>query len=486
VRPVPVVPALLAGVSHGHVRLALLALLAGLSFPPSGTAASLRLLESSPQQFDFVDIARLPPGFGRGEFAFELWIKPDASFPVGPTWRGSKVQLQHWSDADPEPESTPGWWLAGNFLLDGHTRPRGFDGEASREGTFSLQFHGGGRLRWMFADGDLAVPGKVWAVQAWPATSTPSLLDGRWHHVVAQRRWHPAGGAVLELWIDGERVAHREIPDRVDMRRWWDALAHPDDPVELGGWALGAEVMTAWDQVFNQYEDYKGLVDDMRIWSGAMKGEQIVAAARGEPVDEATLLAHFSFDEGRGEFIGDRIDPGYRLRLHRGSRDSWAGEDAPSALAAGPAVKLPPEDRRAIHAAALDYAEGWYSGDPSRMQQSLHPDLAKRRVASDQAGDRRLVHMDRRRLLAGNRPQNAARYANAPRRADVLILDGFGHVATVKLVMDEWVDYMHVVRDEHGEWRVINVLWDVLPDQGVEPPAQIGARGQSDQKSEAP
>ncbi len=149
--------------------------------------------------------------------------------------KSPKMQLANWSDADPKPYSDSGWWLTGNFLLDGHTRPQGFLGGATREGTFSLQFHGGGRLRWMFADGDLDVPGKVWAVQAWPASATPSLLDGRWHHVAAVRRWRAPEGATLELWIDGAKIARTDIPGRVDMRRWWDHLAHPDDPPELGG-----------------------------------------------------------------------------------------------------------------------------------------------------------------------------------------------------------------------------------------------------------
>ncbi len=320
-------------------NISLLLMLTALAISDCARSASLRLLESAPQRFDFVDIPSLPSDFGRAEFAFELWIKPDASFPVGPTWRASKNQLRNWSDADPEPMSAPGWWLAGNFLLDGHTRPRGFDPDATREGTFSLQFYGGGRLRWMFADGDLDVPGKVWSVQAWPASTVPSLLDDRWHHIVAQRRWRTPEGAVLELWIDGQLQARREIPQRVDMRRWWDALAHPDDPLELGGWALGAEVMTAWDQVFNQYEDYKGLVDELRLWSRALDGAQIAAAARGEPLATDAVLAHFSFDKNSGEIITDRIDPDYRLRLHRGQARSWAREDAPACC--DPTASLP-------------------------------------------------------------------------------------------------------------------------------------------------
>lgn len=51
-------------------------------------AASLRFVENPPQQFDFVDIPRLPADFGRGEFTFEIWLKPDDSHAVGSTGRG--------------------------------------------------------------------------------------------------------------------------------------------------------------------------------------------------------------------------------------------------------------------------------------------------------------------------------------------------------------------------------------------------------------
>jgi hypothetical protein len=72
-------------------------------------------------------------------------------------------------------------------------------------------------------------------------------------------------------------------------------------------------------------------VDELRLWSSALDGERIAAAARGQPVDERTLLAHFPFDEAQGDEIADRIDSGYRLRLHRGTTDSWSQDDAPAA-----------------------------------------------------------------------------------------------------------------------------------------------------------
>lgn len=74
-------------------------------------AGSLRFVANAPAAYDFVDIAQLPTAFGRGEFAFEMWIKPDNSFPVGPVWRSGYNQLSNWSEADPEPYSSDGWWL---------------------------------------------------------------------------------------------------------------------------------------------------------------------------------------------------------------------------------------------------------------------------------------------------------------------------------------------------------------------------------------
>src|SRR5258707_10252065 len=172
-----------------HSRIVLL-LIASAMFSESQSAlGALRFLKSEPNRFDFADQRVLPPAFGAREFTFELWIRPDASFPVGSTDRGTLNQLVAWSNADIAPYSAGNCWFSGNFLLDGHTRPDGFTPDKTREGTCSLQFYGGGRLRWMFADDTDRVPvGKVWSVQAYPGASTPSLLDNKWHNINWVRR----------------------------------------------------------------------------------------------------------------------------------------------------------------------------------------------------------------------------------------------------------------------------------------------------------
>jgi hypothetical protein len=299
-------------------------------------AGSLYFGANPPQQYDFADLATLPKEFGRGEFTFELWVKPDNRFPVGDTDRGTKDQLTHWSAVEAEPYRHHGWWYPGNWLLDGHTRPSGFDGGDSRAGTFSLQFYGGGRLRWMFADSAADMPkGMVYAVQGKPAPATPSLLDGKWHHVAAVRRWRQPSGATLELWIDGARIGSTDIPLRTNMRQFWDKLPHPNDPPELGGWSFGAEVMTAWDFYFTQYEDYKGWIDELGLWGRALSPAEIAEAAKGVPGEGARdvrvrgLLSRFSFEEGRGGASCDSIEPSRCMTLHRSTAKTWSSDNAP-------------------------------------------------------------------------------------------------------------------------------------------------------------
>jgi enamine deaminase RidA (YjgF/YER057c/UK114 family) len=297
-------------------------------------AASLRFRASEPRAADFADQRELPPTFGRGEFTLELWIRPDTTFSVGPTARGTVGQLLHWSDADPRP-GTPGWWLAGNWLLDGFSRPDGFGPRDTRAGSFGLQLYGGGRVRWTFADAEVMPADSVLGVQAWPAATAPSLLDGRWHHVACVRRWNATtGGATLELWVDGVRTATTETPRRTDMRRWWDRPPHPRSPASLGGWSWGSEVMTAWGTYFTQYEDYKGLVDELRFWDRARTPEELRDRWRDAVGGrEPGLVGWFPFDEGRGDDARDRLAPTRVLRLHGGAPDGagrgWSAEHAP-------------------------------------------------------------------------------------------------------------------------------------------------------------
>jgi pimeloyl-ACP methyl ester carboxylesterase len=418
---------------------------------------SLRFLANEPREYDFGDQRVLPPTFGEGEFTFEFWVKPDTSFPVGSTARMSRGQLTNWSTSDDEPYSSPGWWYGGNWLLDGHTRPHGFDSYDTREGTFSLQLYGGGRLRWTFADSGENMPrGMVWAVQAFPASTTPSLLDGNWHHVACVRRWVGEAEAQLELWVNGELIDTTLIPQRVNMRQFWDELPHPENPRHLGGWAWGSEVMVAWNYVFTQYEDYKGLLDELRFWDRAKTPEELTTtwnhAVTGR---EPGLVGWFPFEEGQGSIVRDRLDAERTIELHRTQRESWATEGAPVGHVRNRA------DTDAIRQAALDYIEGWYAGDAERMGRSLHPELVKR-IVRDRYRGSELEQMGAPELIAMTGRGGGRTTSAEAQRMDVTILDVFGNAASVRVDADAWIDYMQLAR-YNGEWKIVNVLWELRP-----------------------
>jgi len=140
------------------------------------------------------------------------------------------------------------------------------------------------------------------------------------------------------------------------------------------------------------------------------------------------------------------------------------------AQAAAPAIpaRATAADSAAIRNAALDYIEGWYTGDEARMRRALHPDLAKRFVTTDKEG---------RDWLYGTTAETLARQTKARLGTDVpverrwrtvQILDIDGNLASVKLSSTKLVDYMHLARWDGG-WRIVNVLWDSRPEDRPRP-----------------
>lgn len=120
-------------------------------------------------------------------------------------------------------------------------------------------------------------------------------------------------------------------------------------------------------------------------------------------------------------------------------------------------------DSAAVRQAALDYIEGWYTGDTARMARAVHPELVKRIVVRDSTGARWLANMGASSLIFAT---GAGRGTDVPperRRHDVTILDMYGDMASVRVTSAKLVDYMQIGRFNRG-WRIINVLWDVQPE----------------------
>jgi hypothetical protein len=120
-------------------------------------------------------------------------------------------------------------------------------------------------------------------------------------------------------------------------------------------------------------------------------------------------------------------------------------------------------DRDSIVAAALNYAEGWYEGNESRMQEALHPELAKRAVFPTQSGGQRLSQMSAMTLVTSTARGGGKDTPLDRQLKEVTIFEIYGDVATAKVVMSNWTDYLHLAKWQ-GEWKIVNVLWELTPE----------------------
>jgi hypothetical protein len=124
------------------------------------------------------------------------------------------------------------------------------------------------------------------------------------------------------------------------------------------------------------------------------------------------------------------------------------------------------EDSLAIKKAAIDYVEGWATGNVERIQNSVSPELSKRRVSL--AGDIVVVQDMSRSLLCASALGNAkgVRMADMtpgkPINQEVRILDIEGINASAKTWNAKYgfFDYLHLSK-AGGKWMVVNVLWDM-------------------------
>lgn len=132
-----------------------------------------------------------------------------------------------------------------------------------------------------------------------------------------------------------------------------------------------------------------------------------------------------------------------------------------SLLGGGSVVAQTAADSAGIRSAALDYIEGWYTADARRMEQALHPALAKRIVETDPRSHKSVLgHMGAKELIrsTGTGGGRAAKR----HQTDVSVLDIYRGAASAKVIAGDWVDYLHLAR-WNGRWVIVNVLWEWKP-----------------------
>jgi hypothetical protein len=102
-----------------------------------------------------------------------------------------------------------------------------------------------------------------------------------------------------------------------------------------------------------------------------------------------------------------------------------------------------------ITATVLDYFEGWFEGDPERMDRALHPDLVKR-----QAGQTMGI-TTKEQMVEWTRKGEGKPDAG---EIQISIEDVGEDIASVTVLGGVYHEYVHLVHTPEG-WKVANALW---------------------------
>jgi hypothetical protein len=117
-----------------------------------------------------------------------------------------------------------------------------------------------------------------------------------------------------------------------------------------------------------------------------------------------------------------------------------------------------PDDEAAIRACLLDYFEGWFDGDPGRMDRALHPGLAKHAIGQDRGRTQTLDATTKAEMVEATR-QGRGRQRDVPDRAIRIDIAGVsGDIASAIVHSAVYVEYALLARTRDG-WRITGTLW---------------------------
>jgi len=112
-----------------------------------------------------------------------------------------------------------------------------------------------------------------------------------------------------------------------------------------------------------------------------------------------------------------------------------------------------------IKQAALDYIEGWFYKDANRVNNAVHFEFVKRSIHTPDSIDFlgtinksrmdfiTLYHRDREYIL----------------NTEVFILDAMPTIASVKVIFNECIEYLHIAKLNEN-WKIVNNLFTGNPD----------------------
>ena len=118
------------------------------------------------------------------------------------------------------------------------------------------------------------------------------------------------------------------------------------------------------------------------------------------------------------------------------------------------------EDEQAIKKTVLNYIEGWYSADTSRMGLALSTDLKKRGFLINPETSKVMISdASYSQMIEWTGHQTKKLGEDSNNDINIKIIEIGKNIANVKTMTIDFVDYIKLGKI-NGEWKIYNVVWE--------------------------
>ena len=139
--------------------------------------------------------------------------------------------------------------------------------------------------------------------------------------------------------------------------------------------------------------------------------------------------------------------------------------------------KTKQENDPAITKTVLDFYDGYYSGDASRMEKAIHQDINRATPRNLQQTDRTVITYSTYSSLVESARAKAGILDDTARHISITTLNIDDDVANIKVTSATYNDYLQLVKlDEH--WTIVNML----SSPGISQPSRIKAFNSENEK----
>jgi len=115
--------------------------------------------------------------------------------------------------------------------------------------------------------------------------------------------------------------------------------------------------------------------------------------------------------------------------------------------------ETPSDDASAVRSTVANYIEAYYTGNASRMEETLHPHYLKHKIH----GNIPVREQTGADLVQAARSGEGTHLTPTERSEQITVLDVAGNIASAKLVTPGWTDYVMLTK-VGGEWKILSVV----------------------------